>query len=47
MIFSPARYRVVKITRFSFEVVLRIMKHTVIYPDSDPSLKIIVLRHMI
>jgi hypothetical protein len=35
--FAPARYRVAKITRSSSEVVLRIMKHTVIYPSLGPS----------
>jgi hypothetical protein len=32
---------VVKITRSSFEVVLQIMKHTVIYPGSGPSSEVI------
>jgi hypothetical protein len=41
--FAPTRYRVVKITRCSFEVVLRTMKHTMIYPDSDPSLEVLTL----
>jgi hypothetical protein len=35
--FAPARYRVVKITDSSSEVVLRTTKHTVIYPDLGPS----------
>jgi hypothetical protein len=34
--FAPARYRVVKITRFYFKVVLRTIKHTIIYSDSGP-----------
>jgi hypothetical protein len=37
----------VKITCFSFEVVLRIMKHIVIYPDLDPSSDIIVLHPVV
>jgi hypothetical protein len=35
--FAPTRYRVVKIVHSSSEVVLRTMKHTVIYPSSGPS----------
>jgi hypothetical protein len=42
-VFSLARYRVVKITRSYSEVVLRTTKHTIIYPGSDPSLKVIAL----
>jgi hypothetical protein len=38
MVFSaPANYRVVKIARFSSEVVLLTVKHTMIYPGSGPS----------
>jgi hypothetical protein len=44
---TPAKYRVVKITCSSSEVVLRTMKHVVIYPSSDPSLEVIVLRPVI
>jgi hypothetical protein len=40
---TPAKYRVVKITRSSFEVVLRTMKYTVIYPGLGPSSKVIIL----
>jgi hypothetical protein len=43
-VFSPARYRLVKITRFCSEVVLRSIKHTTVYPGSGPFLKVIVLR---
>jgi hypothetical protein len=44
MVFSAlTKYRVVKITRSSFEVVLRTMKHTMIYPSSGPSLEVIAL----
>jgi hypothetical protein len=39
----PTRYRVVKIMRSSSEVVLQTTKHTVIYPGSGPSSKIIAL----
>jgi hypothetical protein len=41
--FAPARYMVVKIARFSSEVVLQTIKHMMIYPSLDPSLKIIAL----
>jgi aromatic ring-opening dioxygenase LigB subunit len=34
--FALARYRVVKIARSSYEVVLRTTKHMVIYPGSGP-----------
>jgi hypothetical protein len=36
---APARYRAVKIVRSSFEMVLRTIKHIVIYPGSGPSLE--------
>jgi hypothetical protein len=42
-VFSLARYRVIKIARSYSEVVLRTTKHTMIYPGSDPSLKVIAL----
>jgi hypothetical protein len=45
--FSPARYMVVKIARSCFEVVLQITKHTMVYPGSDPSLEVIVLRPVV
>jgi hypothetical protein len=45
--FAPARYRVVKITRSSSEVVLRTMKHIVIYLGSDPSTVVIALRSVV
>jgi hypothetical protein len=38
-----ARYRVVKIMCSSSEVVLQTTKHTVIYPSSSPSMKVIAL----
>jgi hypothetical protein len=38
-----AKYRVVKIVHSRFEVVLRTMKHTMIYPCSGPSSKVIAL----
>jgi hypothetical protein len=41
------RYRVVKITHSSFEVVLLTTKHTMIYPDSDPSLEVIALHTVV
>jgi hypothetical protein len=40
---APARYRVVKITRSSSEMVLRTMKHIVIYPGLGTSLEVIAL----
>jgi hypothetical protein len=42
--FAPTRYMVVKIAHFSSEVVLLTMKHTIIYPGSDPFSKVIALR---
>jgi hypothetical protein len=42
-VFAPARYRVVKITRSSSEVVLWTIKHTMIYPDLGPTLEVIAL----
>jgi hypothetical protein len=42
--FALARYRVVKIAHYSFEVVLRTTKHTVVYSSLGPSLKVIALR---
>jgi hypothetical protein len=42
--FAPARYRVVKITRSYSEVVLRTIKHTMVYPGSGSSLEVIDLR---
>jgi hypothetical protein len=41
---APVKYRVVKIVRSSFEVVLWIRKHPMIYPDSSPSSEVIALR---
>jgi hypothetical protein len=43
VLFSLARYRVVKITRSYTEVVLRITKHTIVYPGSSPSSEVIAL----
>jgi hypothetical protein len=37
MFSALVKYMVVKITHSSSEVILRTMKHTVIYPGSDPS----------
>jgi hypothetical protein len=42
--FISTRYRVVKITHSSFEVVLRTSKQTIGYPGSDLSLEVIALR---
>jgi hypothetical protein len=39
-----ANYGVLKITRSSSEVILRIMKHNMIYPISGPSSEVIALR---
>jgi hypothetical protein len=44
---APTNYGVVKITCSSSEVVLRIMKHTMIYPDSGPSLEVIALHPVV
>jgi hypothetical protein len=41
--FTPARYRVVKIVCSCSEVVLRTMKHTIVYPGSGPYYVVIVL----
>jgi hypothetical protein len=41
---TPANYGVVKIMHSSSVVVLRTMKHTMIYPSSGPSLEVIALR---
>jgi hypothetical protein len=41
--FAPTRYMVVKIMRSISEVVLQIMKHTMIYLGSSPSSEVIVL----
>jgi hypothetical protein len=40
---ASAKYRVVKFAHFSSEMILQTMKHTVIYPDSGPSLEVIAL----
>jgi hypothetical protein len=37
----------VKITHFGFEMVFQTIKRTIIYPDSCPFLKIIVIRPVI
>jgi hypothetical protein len=44
MFFALARYRVLKIARSCFEVVLRTTKHTMVYLDLGPSLEVIALR---
>jgi hypothetical protein len=41
--FCTGKNRVVKITRSSSEMVLRTIKHTMIYISSGPSLKVVVL----
>jgi hypothetical protein len=41
---TPIRYRVIKIVCFDYKMVLRTIKHTVIYPDSGSSLEVIGLR---
>jgi hypothetical protein len=46
-VFCTGKNRVVKITRSSFEMVLQTTKHTMIYPDSGPSLEVIALRPMV
>jgi hypothetical protein len=44
LVFSTmANYGVVKIIHSNSEVVMRIMKYTMIYPDSDLSLEVIAL----
>jgi hypothetical protein len=43
MFFTPVRCRVVKIVRSCYEVVLRTIKHTIIYPGLGPSLEVIAL----
>jgi hypothetical protein len=42
-----ANYRVVKIAHSSSEVVLRTMKHTMIYLGSSPSSKVIALHPVV
>jgi hypothetical protein len=41
--FALVRYRMIKIVRSSSEVALRTKKYMMIYPDSDPSSKVITL----
>jgi hypothetical protein len=43
-VFYTGKNRVVKIMHSSSEVVLRTIKHTMIYSSSGPSLEIIALR---
>jgi hypothetical protein len=45
--FAPTNYGVVKITHSSSEVVLRTMKHTMIYPDSCPFSEVIALHPVV
>jgi hypothetical protein len=45
--FAPTRYRVVKIVCSSSDVILQIMKHTMIYPGSAPSSEVIALRPVV
>jgi hypothetical protein len=47
MFSAPTKYRVVKITHSSSEVVLRTTKHTVIYPDLGLSLEVIAVRPVV
>jgi hypothetical protein len=42
--FTPARYRVVKITCSYFEVVLQTTKHIMVYRGLGPSSEVIALR---
>jgi hypothetical protein len=44
---TPTNYGVVKIARSSSEVVMRTMKHTMIYPGSGPSSEVIALRPVV
>jgi hypothetical protein len=44
---APANYGMVNIAHSSFEVALRTMKHTMIYPCSGSYLKVIALRPVI
>jgi hypothetical protein len=44
LVFSaPTNYKVVKIVHSSSDVVLRTMKHTMIYPGLGPSSEVIAL----
>jgi hypothetical protein len=45
--FALVRYMVVKITCFSSEMVLQIMKHIVMYPTSGPSSEVIALQPVV
>jgi hypothetical protein len=44
---APANYRVVKITHSSSELIVRTMKHTMIYLGSGPSSEVIVLHPVV
>jgi hypothetical protein len=44
MFSAPIKYRVIKITCSNFVVVLRAMKHIIIYPVSNTCSKVIALR---
>jgi hypothetical protein len=46
-VFTPARYRVVKIACSCSEVVLRTTNHTMVYPGSGPSLEVISLHPVV
>jgi hypothetical protein len=46
-VFCTGKSRVVKIVRSSFEMVLRTIKHTMIYPGSGPSLEVIALHPVV
>jgi hypothetical protein len=41
--FAPIRYRAVTMGHSYFKVVLRTMKHTIVYPSSAPSSEVITL----
>jgi hypothetical protein len=43
-VFCTGKNMVVKITRFNFEMILRTIKHTMIYSDSGSSSEVIALR---
>jgi hypothetical protein len=44
---APTNYGVVKIAYLSSEVVLRMMKHSMIYPGSDISSEVIALHSVV
>jgi hypothetical protein len=46
-VFCTDKNRVVKIVCSNSEIVLQTTKHTIIYPDSGPSLEVIALRPIV